>query len=216
MRRIGAAAELAAVEASARRQDIRIAGYVSAAELDSLYARASIFAFPSLDEGFGIPIIEAMAWGVPVITSDRSALAEVSGEAALHVDPENIEELATALRVLSHVKAKAEAEAKAKADAEAIEAGEHLAQILLALGRVGPRSVKDRTALKVNARHVFMFQFLHSFTLPGTRIAIRDRHRMSFDIDHLQWWILSWHPEEHLRWNHPFTGDLFRLGIIGS
>ena len=83
---------------SPRREDISVTGYVSQAELEHLYAKASLFAFPSLDEGFGIPIIEAMAWGVPVITSDRSALAEVSGEAALHVDPENIEELATALQ----------------------------------------------------------------------------------------------------------------------
>lgn len=83
---------------SPRREDISVTGYVSQAELEHLYAKASLFAFPSLDEGFGIPVIEAMAWGVPVITSDRSALAEVSGEAALHVDPENIEELATALQ----------------------------------------------------------------------------------------------------------------------
>lgn len=83
---------------SPRREDISVTGYVSQAELEHLYTKASLFAFPSLDEGFGIPVIEAMAWGVPVITSDRSALAEVSGEAALHVDPENIEELATALQ----------------------------------------------------------------------------------------------------------------------
>jgi len=83
---------------SPRRQDITVTGYVTQAELEHLYAKASLFAFPSLDEGFGIPVIEAMAWGVPVITSDRSALLEISGDAALHVDPENIEELATALQ----------------------------------------------------------------------------------------------------------------------
>ena len=83
---------------SPRREDISVTGYINQSELEHLYAKASLFAFPSLDEGFGIPVIEAMAWGVPVITSDRSALAEVSGEAALHIDPENIEELATALQ----------------------------------------------------------------------------------------------------------------------
>ncbi|MBM3753476.1 MAG: glycosyltransferase family 4 protein [Acidobacteria bacterium] len=83
---------------SPRREDISVTGYINRSELEHLYSKASLFAFPSLDEGFGIPVIEAMAWGVPVITSDRSALAEVSGEAALHVDPENIEELATALQ----------------------------------------------------------------------------------------------------------------------
>ena len=54
------------IEASSRRQDVRILGYVSGAQLDDLYARAAVFAFPSLDEGFGMPILDAMAAGVPV------------------------------------------------------------------------------------------------------------------------------------------------------
>jgi len=86
----GAAEELHAVEQSPARSRIDILGYVSSAELDSLYSRASIFAFPSLDEGFGMPILEAMAHGVPVITSNCSAMPEVSGDAALLVDPLNI------------------------------------------------------------------------------------------------------------------------------
>jgi len=62
------------------------------------YARSMILAFPSLDEGFGIPILEAMAAGLPVLTSNRSAMAEVAGGAALLVNPESVEELAEALR----------------------------------------------------------------------------------------------------------------------
>ena len=85
---------------SPRAADIEITGYISNAELEALYQRASLFAFPSLDEGFGIPVIEAMAWGVPVITSDRSALAEVSGDAAMHVNPRQTEELTLALQTL--------------------------------------------------------------------------------------------------------------------
>ena len=92
---------LAAVEASSRRQDIRVAGYVSAAELESLYGRASIFAFPSLDEGFGMPVLDAMARGVPVVTSNRSAMPEVAGDAALLVDPENDDAITEALRSLA-------------------------------------------------------------------------------------------------------------------
>jgi glycosyltransferase involved in cell wall biosynthesis len=82
------------------RDRVEIAGYVSLSELESLYSRASIFALPSLDEGFGIPVLEAMAHGVPVVTSNRSALVEVAGDAALLVDPYDVEELGCALERL--------------------------------------------------------------------------------------------------------------------
>jgi glycosyltransferase involved in cell wall biosynthesis len=65
------------------------------------YARASIFAFPSLDEGFGMPVLEAMAAGIPVITSNRSALPEVAGDAAILVDPLDIPGLADAMKRLA-------------------------------------------------------------------------------------------------------------------
>jgi len=86
----GAAEELRAVEDSSARSRIDVLGYVSSAQLESLYSRASIFAFPSLDEGFGMPVLDAMAHGVPVITSNCSAMPEVAGDAALLVDPLNI------------------------------------------------------------------------------------------------------------------------------
>jgi glycosyltransferase involved in cell wall biosynthesis len=82
------------------RDHIEVAGYISQSELESLYSRASIFALPSLDEGFGIPVLEAMAHGVPVITSNRSALVEVAGDAALLVNPYEAEELQCALKRL--------------------------------------------------------------------------------------------------------------------
>jgi glycosyltransferase involved in cell wall biosynthesis len=93
----GAAEELRAVEDSPRRADIDVLGYVPAAHLEALYRRAGIFAFPSLDEGFGMPVLEAMAHGLPVIASRRSAIPEVAGDAAVLVDPENVEELGDAL-----------------------------------------------------------------------------------------------------------------------
>lgn len=86
----GAAEELQAVEQSPARSRIDVLGYVSSAQLETLYATASIFAFPSLDEGFGMPILEAMAHGVPVLTSNCSAMPEVAGGAAFLVDPTNI------------------------------------------------------------------------------------------------------------------------------
>ena len=93
----GAAEELHAVESSPRRSDIDVLGYITQTELEALYRRARIFAFPSLDEGFGMPVLEAMANSVPVITSQRSALPEVAGDAALLVNPDDPEELAAAL-----------------------------------------------------------------------------------------------------------------------
>jgi glycosyltransferase involved in cell wall biosynthesis len=74
---------------------------VSPADLAAWYRKSMIFAFPSLDEGFGMPILEAMAAGAPVITSNRSALPEVAGDAALLVDPEDTAALASALRNLT-------------------------------------------------------------------------------------------------------------------
>ena len=97
----GAEQELAAVDASHRREDIQIRGYVPADELESLYGRASLFAFPSLDEGFGMPVLDAMARGVPVLTSNRSAMPEVAGDAALLVDPENVDEISDGLKRLA-------------------------------------------------------------------------------------------------------------------
>ena len=97
----GAEDILRRVESSAARERIQVAGYVSEDMLGSLYARAMVFAFPSLDEGFGMPVLEAMAAGVPVLTSNRSALPEVAGKAALLVDPENVEELSAALARLT-------------------------------------------------------------------------------------------------------------------
>ncbi len=93
----GAAEELENVEHSPRRASIEIPGYLSAAALENLYARARIFAFPSLDEGFGMPILEAMAHGVPVVTSRASAMPEVAGDAALLIDPHDTGELSSAL-----------------------------------------------------------------------------------------------------------------------
>jgi glycosyltransferase involved in cell wall biosynthesis len=96
----GFAAEetFAAIAESPRREDIRVTGYVSEQALARLYSQASLFAFPSLDEGFGIPVLEAMAWGVPVLTSDHAALREVSGGAALLANPHDVESIRHALQ----------------------------------------------------------------------------------------------------------------------
>jgi glycosyltransferase involved in cell wall biosynthesis len=97
----GAAEAVDAIASSSARDRIEVTGYVSAAHLASLYARASVFAFPSLDEGFGMPVLEAMSRGIPVLASTRSALPEVCGDAALLVDALSTDEIAEGLKRLT-------------------------------------------------------------------------------------------------------------------
>ena len=85
---------------SPARDRIEFQGWVDDRRLADLYARSSLLAFPSLNEGFGIPILEAMAWGLPVVASNRSALPEVCGSAALMVDPGDTHALGSAIRTL--------------------------------------------------------------------------------------------------------------------
>lgn len=73
---------------------VRLLGAVPDAALPALYASARAFLYPSLYEGFGMPPLEAMAAGTPTLTSNRSALPEVTGDAALHVDPEDVDAMA--------------------------------------------------------------------------------------------------------------------------
>jgi glycosyltransferase involved in cell wall biosynthesis len=75
-------------------------GDVSARSLHALYSGTMAFVYPSVYEGFGMPVLEAMAAGAPVITSDRSSLPEVAGDAALLVDPTSVSSVAQALRVV--------------------------------------------------------------------------------------------------------------------
>ncbi len=78
--------------------EIVLTGPLPEDELDALYRGASAFVYPSLHEGFGLPVLEAMARSVPTVTSRTSSLPEVAGEAALGVDPRSVSELADALR----------------------------------------------------------------------------------------------------------------------
>ncbi|HEV2060719.1 MAG TPA: glycosyltransferase family 1 protein [Solirubrobacteraceae bacterium] len=81
--------------------DLRLLDWVSGPELEGLYALADVFVFPSLYEGFGLPVLEAMRRGVPVACSDRSSLPEVAGDAALLFDPSDARAMTHAIeRVL--------------------------------------------------------------------------------------------------------------------
>ena len=78
---------------ASRPPGVRYLGYVPEDELPGLMAGASAFVYPSLYEGFGFPVAQAMAAGVPVITSNTSCLPEVAGEGALLVDPRSAGEI---------------------------------------------------------------------------------------------------------------------------
>jgi glycosyltransferase involved in cell wall biosynthesis len=80
--------------------DVRFLGWLTAAEIEGLWAIAAAFVFPSLYEGFGLPVLEAMARGVPVACSNASSLPEVAGEAALLFDPHDEHAIASTLREL--------------------------------------------------------------------------------------------------------------------
>ncbi|RHF69632.1 glycosyltransferase family 1 protein [Fusobacterium mortiferum] len=84
-------------EASKYKENIKILHYISEEEKILLYKLAKIFVFPSLYEGFGMPIVEAMAAGVPVITSNISSMPEVAREAALIVNPYSVEDICSAI-----------------------------------------------------------------------------------------------------------------------
>lgn len=93
--------------------DIRFTGYVADEHLSSLYSGAICFVYPSYFEGFGLPILEAMKCGTPVIAGDRTSIPEVAGEAALLFDPFDVDSLVETLkRTLNDADCRAELSAR--------------------------------------------------------------------------------------------------------
>lgn len=88
------------IEERGLSQNVIVIKDVGDDELVALYRHAQIFVFPSFSEGFGLPVLEAMASGVPTIVSNTTSLPEVAGEAAVLVDPKNVNELGEALSLL--------------------------------------------------------------------------------------------------------------------
>lgn len=80
------------------QERVRFTGHVPESVLPDLYAGSRLFIYPSLYEGFGLPVLEALACGAPVITSNSSSLPEVAGDAALLVPPDDVDELVRAMR----------------------------------------------------------------------------------------------------------------------
>jgi glycosyltransferase involved in cell wall biosynthesis len=90
----------AALEASPARKGVLLTGYVPDSDLPALYSAAMAFVWPSVYEGFGLPPLEAMACGSPVVSSRASSMPEVVGDAALLFDPQNIDALRECLRTV--------------------------------------------------------------------------------------------------------------------
>jgi glycosyltransferase involved in cell wall biosynthesis len=81
-------------------EKVRFLNYVPAADLPALYTGADVFVLPSLYEGFGLPILEAMACGTPVIASHTSSIPEVAGDAVTLVDPQDVPALASSIHLV--------------------------------------------------------------------------------------------------------------------
>jgi glycosyltransferase involved in cell wall biosynthesis len=96
----GADEVMKAAEEAQFRQDIKFIGFVAGEDLPNLYRTADIFVFPSLYEGFGMPLLEAMACGTPVVCSNLSSMPEVAGDAALLFDPYDEEDMSAKLQKL--------------------------------------------------------------------------------------------------------------------
>jgi glycosyltransferase involved in cell wall biosynthesis len=78
--------------------DVQFLGFLDVDDLSAVYSCASVFAYPSLAEGFGLPVAEAMAYGTPVVTSAGTSTEEVAGGAAVLVDPTDVESISDGLR----------------------------------------------------------------------------------------------------------------------
>jgi glycosyltransferase involved in cell wall biosynthesis len=125
-------------------QDLRLAGdevirtgYVPRSDLPALYSGASAFVFPSLYEGFGLPVLEALACGAPVISADVTSLPEAAGSAAILVDPRQPEAVADALqRVLQDEDLRADLRRRGPAHAQSFRWDASARAVLDAMRRV--------------------------------------------------------------------------------
>lgn len=88
----------AVAQASKHKDQIRFINYVDSEDLNMLYSAADVFVFPSLNEGFGFPVVEALASGTPVVTSNVTSPPEIAGDAAITVDPRDVLALADGIR----------------------------------------------------------------------------------------------------------------------
>jgi glycosyltransferase involved in cell wall biosynthesis len=126
-----------AVEASRHAARVRTTGYVGEEAVPALLRGAAVVAYPSLEEGFGLPVLEALACGAPVVTSSGSAMEEVAGDAALLVPPGEVDALAAALDAVLT----GDAGTAARRDRGLVRAGDHTWEVSAAAHVAVYRSV---------------------------------------------------------------------------
>jgi alpha-1,3-rhamnosyl/mannosyltransferase len=125
-------------KAGASRENVRLLGHVTDAELVALYGSCMAFCYPSLYEGFGLPVLEAMRAGAPVITSNVSSLPEVAGDGAEYVDPRATADITSALvRLLTDSSRRDELARRARRRAEAFSWSKTAASTLRQLEALG-------------------------------------------------------------------------------
>lgn len=121
--------------------EAQLLDYVSDSALRELYRRCAVFCYPSLGEGFGLPVLEAMEQGAPVLASDIAPLHEVSGQAAVYVDPLSVESIAEGLeRVISDPRLRERMAAEGRARARRFSWEDFAERVLEALQRASTRS----------------------------------------------------------------------------
>jgi len=96
---------LEAIQATALQQDVILTGYLTDAELASIYKNALMYVFPSVNEGFGIPVLEAFSYNLPVLVADNTCLPEVGGDAVLTFDPFDIHDITEKMKMVLEDKA---------------------------------------------------------------------------------------------------------------
>jgi glycosyltransferase involved in cell wall biosynthesis len=158
---------------------VKFMGYVPREDLPRLFSGATAFVYPSLLEGFGLPIVEAMACGAPVITSNNSSMKEVAGDAALLIDPRDTKEMAEALVRLSEDETlRCEMSAKGRIRA-AQYSWEHTAQLTLdayrdAMYRTSHRGRAPQRQAVIDAVRKTV-EYAKLFQYPLTRDELRER-----------------------------------------
>ncbi|HYB93436.1 MAG TPA: glycosyltransferase family 1 protein [Vicinamibacterales bacterium] len=141
------------IERLGLRDSVRFTGYVPFEDLPAIYNLGDFFVFPSLYEGFGLPVVEAMASGLPVLTSNTSSLGEIAGDAAETVDPTSVDAIADAIiRLAGSAELRRERAERGLQRARSFSWAQTARQMLAVYHRAAGVTVADAAAVSADAR----------------------------------------------------------------